>query len=144
MATRKFHMISAQESGIGGYLLLFVITQFVSLLLGVWRIAASMFAFSAPLASSNSTYIPYVTTLVILQTARGLMYALGLMLIVRRDPRTRTYYLWALGFLGATAVFEGWALRSRGAVGAICYCVVWFFYWRESERVRLTFAQKTS
>jgi hypothetical protein len=163
-------MISAHESGIGGFLLLFALTQIVSLGFVFWAIPLVLHELigpDAPIVERMwSGYLPLVIAELVFLTARGAAIGMGLVLIVRRDPRAPMFYKVLLAALIVLAVldlyFQGRfsdavhayllqrsksttafdAAMDSGRVGnfrLIGYSVIWSLYWRSSERVRLTF-----
>jgi hypothetical protein len=171
MAARKFRMVSAQESGIGGFLLFFALTQVVATGVVAWQIpstAAEVFGPDGAIVSRmDPNYVPLVSAELLLQIARGVAFIIGLVLLFRRDPRTPKFYKAVLGGIIAIATLDMYfASRSVHAMEAwlaahgrptakvddalskgqmenirgIVYGVIWFLYWRSSERVRLTFA----
>jgi hypothetical protein len=171
MTTPKFRMISAQESGIGGFLMLFVILLGISIVVALFRIPGCLSAISA--ANSLVAYYPPYPTVVegelvylIGQIAAGII---GLVLLLRKDRRAPTFFV---GFYGAligvtlidmyfgsrlsdalhAALTEPGRLdaydaahrmaRNQG-ISAIVWDAAWLQYWRTSERVRLTFTPGT-
>jgi hypothetical protein len=164
-------MISAEESGIGGFLLLFAATQILSVGFAVWQIPGTFVeAFGrdgAIVSRMDPAYVPLVSGELLFQIARGVTSIMGLVLIFRRDPRTPKFYMAVLaGFVVLAALDLLLATRSGHLIDAylaargkptagvddalgkgqienlrgIAYGLIWFFYWRSSERVRLTFA----
>lgn len=125
-------MVSAQEAGVGGLLLLFVITQVVSIGFVAWAIPGTIASFSGPDAVVAGIVL-------FLQVARGVAYIVGLVLIYRRDPRTPRYYLIVLAGVTLIMLLEAFGKTAQENVRSIGYAAFWFFYWRSSERVRLTF-----
>lgn len=171
MTARKFHMISAQESGIGGFLLLFALTQVVALGVVAWQIPGTLVQLFGPNAVIVSRmyagYVPLVSAELFFQVVRGVAFIMGLVLLFRRDPRTPKFYLAVLaGYVVIAALDMYFASQTVHAIDAyltahgkstsrvddavakaqlenlrgIGYGVIWFLYWRSSERVRLTFA----
>lgn len=174
MATRKFRMMSAQESGVGGFLLLFALTQVVAIGIVAWQIPGTLVQTFGPNAAIVSRvdagYLPLVTAELFFQIVRGVAFIIGLVLIFRRDPRTPKFYLFVLGGFAVVAALDMYFasrflhnidayLTAHGkptgrvddAVGkanienirGIGYGLIWFLYWRSSERVRLTFAPES-
>jgi hypothetical protein len=96
MTGGKFRMISAQESGIGGILLFFVITQIVSLGLLIWQMPGVLRAVigpDAPIAERMwSGYLPLVIAEFVFGIVQGAAIMIGLVLIFRRDPRAPMFY----------------------------------------------------
>jgi hypothetical protein len=174
MTARKFKMISAEESGIGGFLLFFALTQILSIGIVAWQIPRTMaeaFGRDAAIVSRmDPAYVPLVTSELFFQVARGIAFVIGLVLIFRRDPRTPKFYMAVLGGVVVLAALDMFfASRSGHAIDAylagqgkptsavddalskgqienirgIGYSLIWFLYWRSSERVRLTFAPRS-
>lgn len=172
MATRKFRMVSAEESGIGGFLLFFAFTQVISLGIVVWHIPGTITETFGPdagiVSQMDPAYVPLVSGELFFQIVRGVAFIIGLVLIFRRDPRAPKFYQYLLGGIVVLAVLDmffasrsshaidAWltahgkatagvdAAFSKGQIDnlrAIGYSLIWFMYWRSSERVRLTFTE---
>jgi hypothetical protein len=143
MAAPKFRMMSAQESGIGGFLLLYVIVLFMNFVVTLLRIPVAFLSFG----SSDFAFI-------------------GLVLIFRRERSTPAFFFAFLGAVivltlvdtyftskvgeavhayltqhgHATDVFDSVRSRTRYQnFSALAWTTGWFLYWRSSERVPITF-----
>jgi hypothetical protein len=94
-------MISAQESGIGGFLLFFALTQILSLGFVVWHIPEVWRAVIGPDAAIVqrmwSGYLPGAIAEFVCWIGRGVAIVIGLVLIFRRDPRAPMFYKVLLG-----------------------------------------------
>jgi hypothetical protein len=168
-------MYSAQESGIGGFLLLFVLSQLLSLCAWLYKLPTFWNALAGPNAATvQRIYAAYpaVASMELFgDLARIACGVIGLVLIFRRDRRAPVFYT---VFLAANIVFvatdmlfgqrfheailaylvahgqptaNSQEIHDKARLGnyrAIGYSVIWFLYWRSSERVRLTFAPATS
>lgn len=73
MATRKFRMVSAQASGIGGWLLLFVFSQVLSIGLLAWYIAGTI----AALTRAHGDDSVGLAVVLVLQIARMVAFIIG-------------------------------------------------------------------
>jgi hypothetical protein len=136
MATPKFRMVSTQASGIGGWLLFFVFSQAVAIGVLAWSIPGTI----AELRGPDAVIVGIV---LFLQIARVVAYIIGLGLLFRRDPRTPKFHRLVFAGVGLITLLETIGSPSVANARAIVACVIWYFYWRNSERVRLTFAPKT-
>jgi hypothetical protein len=103
-------MVSAQESGIGGFLLLFALTQILSLGLMAWtipRMLNEIIGSHAPIVQRMwSGYLPLVIAELVFVIARGVAIGMGLVLIFRHDPRAPMYYKVLLAALIVLAVLD--------------------------------------
>jgi hypothetical protein len=126
-------MVSAQESGIGGFLLLFALTQILSLGLMAWtipRMLNEIIGSHAPIVQRMwSGYLPLVIAELVFVIARG---------VGARFSDSVHAYLLQRGKSSTqfdAAIDSGRMDNFR----LIAYAVIWSLYWRSSERVRLTF-----
>jgi hypothetical protein len=103
-------MISAQESGIGGFLLLFALTQILSLGFVAWAIPGvvrGMIGPDAPIVQRMwSGYLPLAIAELVFLTVRGVAMGMGLVLIFRRDPRAPMFYKVLLAALIVLAILD--------------------------------------
>ena len=159
------------ETGVGGLLLLFVLTQLVSAAMLAWQLPRTWAGFSGPtwaLGADSSWFRPTLVFEAASQVARVVAMLIGLVLVFRRSPRTPGFYrgflvaVMALALIDALlitkvyaqlhATLVGLGASTSGLTGSRysallgdlrsgVYALVWFIYWRSSERVRQTFAR---
>jgi hypothetical protein len=105
MTASKFRMMSAQESGVGGFLLLFTIVMVINLLVLLVRMPGHWFAVTDESTATLGRLLPeYPYVLMgefIFALARVVGIVIGLVLIVRRDQRAPAFFM---GFLGGVIV----------------------------------------
>jgi hypothetical protein len=103
-------MISAQESGIGGLLLLFALTQILSLGFVAWHIpeiVRGVIGPNAPIVQRMwSGYLPLAIAEFVFSIVQGVAIGMGLVLIFRRDPRTPMFYKVLLAAFIVIAVLD--------------------------------------
>ena len=73
---------------------------------------------------AEPAYVPIVSVVLFLQFARGVAYTIGLVLIYRRDPRARKFYLWVLTGIMVIALLEALGRPMVDTVRSIGYCVI--------------------
>ncbi|NUS96126.1 MAG: DUF2569 family protein [Gemmatimonadaceae bacterium] len=158
------------ETGVGGLLLLFVLTQLLSGVLLGYQLPRTWAGFSGPtwaLGADSSWFRPTLVYEAAMQVVRLAGIAIGLVMIVRGSSRTPAFYraflatVLLLSIVDALLIARVYAqlhvtLRALGAsttgLGAsryvaltgdartAAYALIWWLYWRQSERVRRTFA----
>lgn len=154
--------------GIGGWLLLFVVGQVLSLILNV-RNALDLSKFSQDAWSLGDHVSLYRPLIVIEELCTVLLCVggvVGLILLIRKKPQTPRFYFDYLVFVAGFGLLEigGMALllprlaafihasggstealiQDQSALNAtelqqIAYGLVWLLYWRKSRRVASTF-----
>ena len=156
---------------IGGWLLLFLITQGVSALYVLSRAGALMDALS-PDAWVVGNYVPHYRLLAVVELVMGLGQAvlapIGIAFAIRRSRRTPLFFetllaamfaYQALEMLVAPQVFGDIIALARRAgtltpalersgdslvfrtARGMGYAALWFFYWLRSSRVAATFRE---
>jgi|HubBroStandDraft_6_1064221.scaffolds.fasta_scaffold29418_4 hypothetical protein len=99
-------MISAQESGIGGFLLLFAIVLVLNIIVALFNTPRAYLVMTSPdLAALGRIYPAYpfvVTAEFVFALVRFAGLVIGLVLLVRRDRRAPAFFV---GFFGAVIVF---------------------------------------
>jgi hypothetical protein len=132
MTARKFKMISAQESGIGGILLLFVLTLLISLIVllimlpGSWVVLIFRRNRHAPVF-----FVGFLGGIIVL-TFIDMYFGSRLSDFVHTTFAQHGR---------STAAYDAAQLKSRyRSIGSIGWTVARLLYWRSSERVRPTFA----
>jgi hypothetical protein len=110
-------MISAQESGVGGFLLFFVVTVVVNLVLALFKIPSFVAALTGKSGAFITSIYPAYPFLVgvqcFLTLGRVVFFIIGLVLIFRRDRRAPLFFV---VFLAAHIVV---ALADRYVVARI-------------------------
>lgn len=156
-------------TGIGGLLLFFILTQFISLVWvgsGTAAIVSQFQSDAWALGDRVHLYRPFVVVEAFAHVIRMVGPVIGLVLIFRRDHRTRSFYTAYLLFVAAFGAFEWVAvtvtypqleplivaaghtsdqareMRLNAFMDALRTCAygtIWLWYWRESARVANTF-----
>jgi len=164
MTAPKFRMISAQESGIGGFLLLFAIILVISILVILIQIPGFVVAIQSAreLAPAYPPYPYLVIGELIFLLARCVGCIVGLVLIFRRDRRAPLFFVAFFGVIIVGTLIDMYfgsqlsdAIHALGrstaeydeahrtaryrSIGSLLWDIAWLQYWRTSERVRLTF-----
>ena len=146
---------------IRGWLLVFVITVLGGLALGTLRLVRAvrlLWLARVGLTPLGATVRAFVS----IRLGMGLLLAtaavFGLSLLLRRDRRTRSYWLWYFPFLVLlSVVYEVlWVVETRAfasaghpialypqavrgrLIGAVVGGAIWWVYWLRSQRVRQT------
>lgn len=158
------------ETGVGGLLLLFVLTQLVSAGMLMYQLPRTWAGFSGPtwaLGADASWFRPTLVFEAASQIVRVVAMLIGLALVFRSSPRAPGFYRGFLVMVMALAVIDallitkvysqlhatlvGLGASTGGLAGSRyaallgdlrsgVYALLWFIYWRRSERVRQTFA----
>ena len=166
---RRFGAYSG-ETGVGGLLLLFVLTQLFSGVLLGWQLPRTWAGFSGAtwaLGADSSWFRPTLVYEAATQVVRLAGIVIGLTMVLRRSSRTPAFYrgylatVLVLALIDALLIARVYAqlhvtLTAMGAsttgLGAsrygallgdartVAYALIWWLYWRRSERVRRTFA----
>lgn len=159
------------ETGVGGLLLLFVLTQLVSAAMLIFQIPRTFAGFSGPtwaLGTDSSWFRPTLVFEAGSQIVRVAGTLVGLALLFRRSPRTLGFYRAFLAAALALAAIDALLIAkvysqlhatlaelgasTSGLAGSRyvallgdlrsgVYALIWLLYWRRSERVRQTFAR---
>lgn len=159
------------ETGVGGLLLLFVLTQIVSAVMLGWQLPRTIAGFSGPtwaLGADSSWFRPTLVFEAVSQVFRLVGIVTGLLLVFRGSPRAPGFYRGYLAAVLAMAAIDGLLIvkvysqlhATLSAMGATTtglaasryvallgdlrtggYALLWWLYWRRSERVRRTFAR---
>ena len=172
--TKSAHRIGAYhgETGVGGLLLLFVLTQLVSAAMLIFQIPRTFAGFSGPtwaLGADSTWFPPTLVFEAASQILRVVGTLVGLVLLFARRPATPRFYraflaaalaLAGIDALLITKVYSqlhatlvGLGASTGGLAGSRyvallgdfrsgVYALLWLLYWRGSERVRQTFARE--
>ncbi len=162
------------ESGIGGLLVLFIVTQATAILFSIVQSPTIIAGFrpdSWALGERASLYRPLLLFEALGQGARLVCMVFGLVLLLRRRPSTPRFYQIFLaaaivfGLVDAVGVWATYgqllpliaqsgqpanlveSAREQSVVSALRmagYAGIWFLYWRGSERVHRTFGASSS
>ena len=173
MTARRNHRFGAYggETGVGGLLLLFVLTQLVSAVMLGYQLPRTVAGFSGPtwaLGADSTWFRPTLLFEAVSQVFRLAGILTGLFLVFRGSPRAPGFYRGYLAAVLAVAVIDALLIAkvysqlhaTLSALGATttglaasryvallgdlrtgAYALLWWLYWRRSERVRRTFAR---